>query len=99
MRDVIIISLPRTIAAPSSSEVGELNSLLALVVIFPAAGLGWRAQGPANVYSRRGSGADSDPPSPPVWANHNRRLDKLDSLALIVVICLSAVKNDKSRQI
>lgn len=46
MRDVIIIiiSLPRTISAPSSSEVGELNSLLALVVIFPAAGLGWRAQ-------------------------------------------------------
>lgn len=41
MRDVIIIiSLPRTIAAPSSSEVGELNSSLALVVIFPAAGLG-----------------------------------------------------------
>lgn len=44
MRDAIIIKLPRTISAPSNSVVAELNLLPALVAIFPAAGLGWRAQ-------------------------------------------------------
>lgn len=40
MRDVTIITLPHIISAPASSEVGEFNSLLVLVVIFPAAALG-----------------------------------------------------------
>lgn len=44
MRDAIIIKLPRTIPAPSSSEVAEFNLLPALVAIFHAAGRGWRAQ-------------------------------------------------------
>lgn len=38
-------------AAPSSSEVGEFNSLPALVVIFPAADQGRCARGLANADS------------------------------------------------